>query len=169
MRLYAVPASVCNLDRTMGIRRTTTDAEIARAVRAAVERADKLTTSALQRMGEQAVTRTRDRSAAESWTDRTGNLRSSVGYLLVKNGVEAGASAFNTVAGGSEGSDTGRRYALQVVAEHPSDYTLAVVAGMDYAQYVESRGRDVLASTVLWAEKELPRVAAKLKNHVLND
>lgn len=152
----------------MGIRRTTTDAEIAQALDAAFKKADRLTTAALQRLGEQAVTKVRDRSARDSWTDRTGNLRSSVGYLLAKGGEAVGESAFNRVGGGSEGSETGRRYAQQVVAEHPSDYTLAVVAGMDYAQYVESRGKDVLASTVLWAEKELPRVANRLRDNVLD-
>ena len=42
-----------------------------------------LTIRALSELGEECVNRVRDRSGDESWYDHTGNLRSSVGYIVL--------------------------------------------------------------------------------------
>ncbi|MCD8282208.1 MAG: HK97 gp10 family phage protein [Prevotella sp.] len=107
---------------------------------------------ALAKLGEECIAKIRDRSAAESWIDHTGNLRSSIGYAVYEHGAEQIASAFATVGGGSEGSAEGRRMVQELASEYGNTYALVVIAGMRYASYVEAiEGKDVLASTELWA------------------
>ena len=50
----------------------------------------------LCRVGEEAVSLAR-RPHAKDWQDQTGNLRSSVGYVVFKDGVQIRQSAFETV------------------------------------------------------------------------
>lgn len=114
----------------------------------------------LCRIGEKAVTLAKLIPPERGFTDRTGNLRSSIGYVVCKDGQPINI-AFEAVKGGREGVSEGRRLALEVAKNHPDGYTLIVVAGMNYAVYVESKGRDVLTS----AEKE----AEKLKAQELAD
>lgn len=44
------------------------------------------TIRALSRLGTECVNYVRDRTPEESWEDHTGNLRSSVGYMILYNG-----------------------------------------------------------------------------------
>ena len=70
----------------MGIRMTTKLGEVHKALMKEAERVERLTVRALAYLGEQCVKKVRDRSGKESWYDQTGNLRSSVGYVIAKNG-----------------------------------------------------------------------------------
>lgn len=114
---------------------------------------------ALAYIGEKCVNAQRN---THSYTDRTGNLRSSVGYIVVANGKIALTSAFETVNGkvgkGDEGSRKGREMAQRLAKQYPNDFILIVVAGMEYAYYVAGRGYDVLDT----AELEAGRVAASI-------
>jgi len=117
----------------------------------------------LERLGLQAVTRVRSRSGAESWFDQTGNLRSSIGYMVLDNGRITSSSGFDTVngthGGGSEGSTEGKRYIEELASKFPTGIVLIVVAGMDYAAYVEDmENKDVLASAELWLKAEIGRM-----------
>ena len=112
-------------------------------------------------LGEQAVTKIRDRSGSDSWYDQTGNLRSSIGYMVLNDGRKLIESAFKIVAGpnatqesnGTQGAEKGRRYLEELSKSYSDSYALCVVAGMDYASYVESMdNKDVLASTKLWVD-----------------
>lgn len=109
----------------------------------------------LQYLGVEAVNRVRDRGVAESWQDQTGNLRSSVGMAYYEDGRKLISSAFETVGNGAEGSAKGQQFVDQLAQEMSSTYGLCVVAAMDYAEYVEAKGRDVLASTEAWAREEV--------------
>lgn len=99
---------------------------------------------------------------------QTGNLTSSVGYIVTDNGKNVNESSFDAVEGengsvGYEGSEKGRLYARQLVSEYPTGYNLIMVAGMDYASYVqELRGRDVLASATLVATELVNELKTKL-------
>lgn len=113
-------------------------------------------TRAFSYLGEQCVTRIRDRGPKESWFDQTGNLRSSIGYAVYGDGRKVIESAFDVVKGGSEGSATGRRMIDNLAAQYAETYALVVVAGMEYADAVEARdNKDVLATTYLWAKQEV--------------
>lgn len=113
----------------------------------------------LQYCGESAVRYARENG---NYQDRTGNLRSSIGYLIVENGAEITHSDFNTVRDGAEGSSNGLEYARQCAAAHQKGLVLIVVAGMNYAEYVERRGYDVLSGSQLEAEQILQRLISRL-------
>ena len=107
----------------------------------------------LQYLGQECVSRIRGRGQCESWIDRTGNLRSSIGSAVYENGKKKLSTAFESVFGGQEGSEAGKRMIDALAKEYSQTYAMGVVAGMDYASYVENmNGKDVLASTRLWAE-----------------
>lgn len=104
-------------------------------------------------LGERCVRNVRDRSGDDSWYDRTGNLRSSIGYAVIEDGRKIIESAFQSVKGGTEGSVAGRKMIDELAKEYSKTYALVVVAGMEYAEYVEAmKGKDVLASTEIWAK-----------------
>ena len=120
----------------------------------------------LCRVGEEAVSLAR-RPHAKDWQDQTGNLRSSVGYVVFKDGVQIRQSAFETVPPkvnreGTKfsGANEGLSLAQEVGSSHKEGYTLVVVAGMNYAVHVESKGRDVLTSAEKQAEKLIARELA---------
>lgn len=116
----------------------------------------------LIRLGEECVTRIRTRSKEESWIDQTGNLRSSIGYAVFEYGQKLMSSAFVSIPGpqgsGAEGTQKGEQYINELASQFANTYSLVVVAGMDYAEYVEAiKGKDVLASTELWAKARVDR------------
>lgn len=128
----------------------------------------------LCRVGEEAVSLAR-RPHANDWQDQTGNLRSSVGYVVFKDGVQIRQSAFETVPPkvnreGTKftGAKEGLRLAQEVGRSHKEGYTLVVVAGMNYAVHVESKGRDVLTSAEKYAEKQIARELADLITNIRN-
>lgn len=107
----------------------------------------------LQYLGQECVSRIRRRGQSESWIDRTGNLRSSIGSAVYEDGRKKLATAFESVLDGQEGAEAGKRMIDALAKEYSQTYAMVVVAGMDYASYVENmNGKDVLASTRLWAE-----------------
>lgn len=130
-------------------------------------RVDTLTVRALSMLGEQVVAYARSRSAGESWIDRTGNLRSSVGYIVLRDGEIVSASDFGQVKQGADGSKAGRQFAEEIARDIHSDYALIVVAGMNYASYVEAiESKDVLAGPELFARKNLPGMLKKLERQI---
>ena len=117
----------------------------------------------LSRLGEECVNEARDRSSEESWNDQTGNLRSSIGYTVARNGDAIHTSQFPAVKDGSEGKRKGRAFALEVAKRLSADYGLVVVAGMPYASNVEDMdNKVVLASAELLARGKLPTHLSEL-------
>lgn len=125
----------------------------------------------LKAIGEQCVNEarnlpslSRDNPAAlkphqPNYIDDTGNLRSSIGYLLLADG-RAEKEYF---PGRGEGADRGKELAAKVAAAHPSGFVLVVVAGMEYAKYVSDKGYDVLDTARLTAERLLRNLMAKMR------
>lgn len=111
----------------------------------------------LARVGELAVNEAR---ANGSYMDRTGNLRSSIGYIVVDNGNVVNVGEFNVVKGGEQGARGGEEFARSLVNEI-SGIGLIVVAGMNYAVYVETH-RNVLSSAELLAEREVPSLLKQI-------
>lgn len=85
------------------------------------------------------------------YSDRTTNLRSSIGYFVVSNG--------DIVSSGLKGTSKGMTAAKRAIGGIPKGgYQLIGVAGMEYASYVESMGYNVITSqqdTVLVDLKDL--------------
>jgi hypothetical protein len=116
----------------------------------------------LQYLGEQCV---RNARLNGDYMDQTGNLRSSVGYILFKNGIALHQS-FEQIGSGSKGTNQGRSVAIKAGSKYNEGICLVVVAGMNYALHVEAKGRDVLTSTELFAKQEMPKILAELKNNI---
>lgn len=83
------------------------------------------------------------------YDDQTGNLRSSIGFRIYKDGQKIKDGGFKNVSGGNainEAKSALDRYGLAY--EIPiKGWTIVVVAGMSYATYVESKGFNVLHLT----------------------
>lgn len=151
----------------MGIKAVTSNKEIAKLILSECERVEMLTVRALSYLGEMCVKEARDRPQEESWIDRTGNLRSSVGYVIAKNGKVIGYSGFTRTLSASDGVFAGKSLAEEIALRSGSGYVLVVVAGMNYAEYVEAMdNKVVLASAELLARRELPNMMRKLKTQI---
>jgi hypothetical protein len=96
---------------------------------------------ALKRAGEEFVAHAR---ANGNYKDQTGNLRSSIGYIILLNGRQL---TENFEGKNSEGVEFARRTADNLKKNHPRGYVLIGVAGMSYAAAVESKGYDVITSS----------------------
>lgn len=97
------------------------------------------------------------------YTDRTGNLVSSIGYVLVKDGRVVQSPSFDQTMDGATGAQQGEEFAIQKAAELiPRGFGIVVVAGMDYATYVEATGRNVLTRSEIEARNMAEEMAQKL-------
>ncbi len=119
----------------------------------------------MQMLGEMCVTHARSVPASTGFTDQTGNLRSSEGYMVFVDGVAVHES-YDQVKEGSEGVKTGKILAEKIGDMYKNGVCLVVTAGMNYAIHLEAKGRDVLTSAELLAKKELPVMVAELKKNI---
>lgn len=118
----------------------------------------------LQVLGEKVVNHARTNG---SYIDQTGNLRNSVGYVIVKNGKIIGRNFDKSSSQpGTDGPSKARKLAEELANNFSDGYALIVVAGMNYAAAVESKGRDVLTSAELFAKSEFPRMVKELKMNI---
>ena len=144
----------------MPIRRKTPDSSINQYLERKAQMLHYAMLNSLIYVGEAAVNEARERGR---YKDRTGNLRSSVGYCIVDDGRIVNEGSFKVVAGGQKGAKEGRDFLRRLVAEHPSGLVLIVVAGMEYAAYVEAKNLNVLDSAEQMAEREIPKLLEALK------
>lgn len=87
-----------------------------------------------------------------SYTDRTGNLRNSTGYVIAVDGQVTKRAGFDSK------NEDGAAFAEELARTTEGKAVLVVCAGMNYATYVSARGYDVLDS----AEIEAKVLAEKL-------
>lgn len=143
----------------MPIKRLTPTTEIDRYIVGRVEAIKRALVYNLCAVGEQVLNAAR---LTNSYKDQTGNLRSSIGYVVAVDGEIVQMSSFDTVKEGREGSRGGKEYAMQLVRDFPHGIVLIVVAGMNYASYVSAKGYDVLDSSELLADKLVPQMLQQL-------
>lgn len=112
---------------------------------------------ALFEAGKKAVDRARLQTRSEGgFGNITWNLRGSIGcVLLIDHELPSEYIYFPPVSNGEEGRKIGEDYAREIallVAD--GEPTLILVAGMDYAGYVEARdGYDVITGSSLQIDK----------------
>lgn len=111
-------------------------------------------------VGEQAVKEARLRGR---YQDRTGNLRSSIGYCILDDGKPVKLDGFEVVKDGRQGAEQGRKFIESLMSEHSTGLVLIVVAGMEYAQYVEAMNLNVLDSAEQMAQRLVPELLKALK------
>jgi len=111
------------------------------------DRAEGAMIVALQYAGEYFVKAARETG---NYNDITGNLRSSIGYLVARDGqvisenYERGGRGSDQETGVQEGA----RLAHELALAHSDGLVLIGVAGMDYAVYVENMdNKDVISSS----------------------
>ena len=142
------------------------DREVERWFDYFVDRAEERIYRLLQRAGEEFVKIARKKG---NYKDRTGNLRSSIGYVIVKDGDILTENYEQS----TEGTDkqTGIREAKRLVSELASVYSdgwvLVGVAAMPYAVYVEAiHNLDVISvateHTEDWIKKQSRILFSKL-------
>ncbi len=133
--------------------------EIDRYTEQELKRLERAMLRLLQYCGERVLNTAR---STNSYKDQTGNLRSSLGYVIAVDGRVAYMSDFQTVKQGKEGSEQGAAFAKKLVRRFPHDICLIVVAGMEYAVHVKNKGNDVLDSSELLADNIVPRMLKQL-------
>lgn len=107
--------------------------------------------------------------STNSYKDQTGNLRSSLGYVVAIDGKVVQMSDFAPSDKKTEktpdkvtGQREGKAYAQQLLDKFPTGIVLLVVAGMNYASYVSAKGYDVLDSAELLAGQLIPEMLKQL-------
>lgn len=120
----------------------------------------------LQKLGEMCLIEARNN---KGYMMQTGALLSSTGYMIFDDGValhtqfDAASGAESNAA--QEGIKAGESLA-EKVGKKTKGVALVVVAGMNYAMYVEAKGYNVLTSAEHLAQRELPRMLEKLVSNI---
>lgn len=105
------------------------------------------------------------------YNDITGNLRSSIGYIVLSNGTVKQYGAPEQKAGkkgdGAAGVAAGEALLSKLKAEYPYGVVLVLCAGMEYAAFVENvRGKRVLIDAELEAQKLIDKLLGKMLKSV---
>lgn len=143
----------------MPIKNLTPEGAISDFIGQQVERVTSALIYNLCAVGEQVLNQAR---STNSYKDQTGNLRSSIGYVVAVDGEVVQSSSFEVVKDGADGSRDGKSYALDLVKQFPEGIVLIVVAGMNYASYVSAKGYDVLDSSEVLADRLVPEILKQL-------
>lgn len=139
--------------------------DIRNAVEKKLEKLENAILFRLQLIGERFVTNARTNA---NFTDRTGNLRSSIGYVILKDGepVFENFKNANTGPDGKTGVGKSKEITAKIGEDFPKGFALIVVAGMEYAAAVESKNYDVITSSSFIAEDELKKAIEGLNKKI---
>ena len=103
------------------------------------------------------------------YNNPTGNLRSSIGYEVVVDGQVYEKAIVEMTKNGTEGRKEAEAFLSSLASEHKTGICLIVVAGMNYASYVEHgtkrnnyTPRNVLTSAKLLADRLVPQMLEQL-------
>lgn len=126
-----------------------------------IDRTEEKTYLLLARAGEVFVKYAREHG---EYINQTGNLRSSIGYMIVCDN-EILTENFEPSDKGTDrttGLGKARQLAIQVGSNHPTGWALICVAGMTYAASVEAKGKDVITCAVTATEEDLKKQIQKV-------
>lgn len=143
----------------MGLKPTFTQAQFKQQIEEAALRIQNEIVRYLQRLGEMCLIECRTN---KTYQDQTGNLTASMGYIVIANGRAVKNGGFDSKLGGA----TGQSLAYRIATQFRTGYALIVVAGMNYAYEVETRGYNVLTSAELLAERKLPGMIVQLRKNI---
>lgn len=144
----------------MGVKVSPSHREIQAEMEAYMQDQKRVLIRTLASCLEQIINTARD---SGSYKDRTHNLRSSIGGLIIVDSEVVHQAGFKQSGGGAEGVTGGLEYAQSLVREYPKGIAVVVVAGRDYASYVADRGYDVLDSAENLAETLVPQMLSQLQ------
>lgn len=102
-----------------------------------------------------------------NYIDQTGNLTNSIGYVITRNGNIVYKGGFQG-GGEPEASKRGLMLAQEVASETKNDLSIIIVAGMNYAAYVEAKGYNVILPAELKALIDFPATMKRLRTKIRN-
>lgn len=126
-------------------------ADINKMVEGKLQALYKAIISRLEFVGEHFVINTRLNG---NYKDRTGNLRSSTGYVILRDGFQLSE---NFTGRTKEGVLFAKKAIDDIRKRFPKGFVLIGVAGMVYAAAVESKGYDVITNSSIQAANDLRR------------
>ena len=133
------------------MKKITPQEDIDKYLKSSVEELINETIHTLSYIGEHVVNTAKK---SGKYSNQTGNLRSSLGYIISIDGEIVRIGGFEVTKDGYDGVKGGEALA-QALAKTSKGTTLTVVAGMHYAVYVSAKGLDVLDSAEIELEKQL--------------
>lgn len=139
----------------MGIVPSFTRQDIERAIRERIRKVDAAIVSRFIYVGETFVNNARMNG---KYKDQTGNLRSAICYIVLKDGVKRSPGAIPADS---------KKMIDVLRLKYATGYVLIVGTGMNYAAAVESKGKDVLTASSITAKKELQKAMKGLKKSLV--
>lgn len=97
------------------------------------------------------------------YDDHTRNLRGSIGYRILFNGEEITRGGFD--GRGSEEGENAANVALESFPQSNALWEIVIVAGMQYARYVEAKGYNVIT----FLQQELTDAVNEVKEMIKNN
>jgi hypothetical protein len=131
-----------------------------------LKRVIKVTQNELMQIGFQFVRDARLKAPPYSFNDDTGNLRSSIFFILQYDG-ELMHEDFEASVNGTDkaaGIAAAQAYAEELAGGVPKGWALITGAAMNYAGYVEALGYDVITGSTLGAQKKLEKAFQNVIN-----
>ena len=132
-----------------------------------VQRMEQAIQNRLIQAGEEFVRNARENGA---YNDKTGNLRSSIGYVVLRNGIPISKN-IQMAGNGSDkqgGVTKAQKFINEIIGKYGSGYALIGFAGMEYAAKVESYGKDVITSSATIAERFLKQALKNIDQKILS-
>lgn len=124
------------------------------------QRQERVILKRLQEIGEEAINTAR---TSRRYLDQTGNLTSSIGYVILRRGSIINKAGFDKTKEGNEGVKQGESLATSIASDYPHDFALIVVAGMDYAAYVEAKGLGGMTAAELQSKASIEQFVKRFK------
>lgn len=143
----------------MGLKANFTIKDIEKRVLKFIQTVEKQIIKRLQYLGEQCVIHAIEN---RQYTDQSSNLKASTGYMVFKDGI----AIHEGYKYEGDGTEIGKSLAKRVASKYNNGFLLVVTAGMNYAVHVESKGRNVLTATELYATREMPKMLEQLKSNI---
>lgn len=119
----------------------------------------------LQYLGDLCVKHARKLPKEIGFEDPNGDLISSIGCKVFKDGVSV-YSNYKVVGDGDEGAMMGAELAEKIGGNNTRGIMLVVTAGLDYAYHLEPKHRDVPFSDKQIRDEDLPKMMFILLSNI---
>lgn len=143
----------------MPIKRLTPQNQVDAELEEQIKRMEEAIINTMEYVGEECI---KDARELGSYTDRTSNLRSSIGYIVVKEGKTMKKGGFETVKEGNDGANKGSEFIEKLVSEYAEGIVLIVVAGMEYAAAVTEKMYNVIDTAEILAKRMVPELLEQI-------
>lgn len=144
----------------MALKMTTPLQDIEKAMMRYAERSKKVVVRRVAYIAEDAINEQR-RPDVGNWTDRTKNLRGSLGYKINQDGAQK-VNGLNPEAS-QEARDASAGVIAKTMQKYREGIVIVACAGMPYARYVSRRGYNVFDTAKIKMVEGLKKMEDKMK------